>query len=173
MSEQEETEIDSDSEINLEKNSDSDFAEMISKLNTSSIQVHIFHWQVKGQGSYAAHQAFGSYYEAIPEIIDEKEIARRRDFRDVTTFTIDPIDAKDFDDAISLHKLENGKTHELLNGLNLAKYNDGKIESYIEVGKNKKTLIVIEEDDVFAPIFLNTDKGKQSLFENLDAIQSV
>ena len=54
----------------MEKNSDSDFAEMISKLNTSSIQVHIFHWQVKGQGSYAAHQAFGSYYEAIPGLID-------------------------------------------------------------------------------------------------------
>ncbi len=36
------------------------------------------------------------------------EIAKRRDFRDVTTFTIDPFDAKDFDDALSVHKLENG-----------------------------------------------------------------
>lgn len=33
---------------------------------------------------------------------------RRRDFRDVTTFTIDPYDAKDFDDALSVKKLENG-----------------------------------------------------------------
>jgi ribonuclease R len=45
---------------------------------------------------------------AIPEKIDVKEIARRKDFRSVTTFTIDPIDAKDFDDAISFKKLENG-----------------------------------------------------------------
>ncbi|WP_144602869.1 ribonuclease R [Algoriphagus algorifonticola] len=45
---------------------------------------------------------------AIPEKISSKEIKARRDFRDVTTFTIDPADAKDFDDAISYRKLENG-----------------------------------------------------------------
>ena len=44
----------------------------------------------------------------IPEKIDAKEIARRKDFRSVTTFTIDPIDAKDFDDALSFKKLSNG-----------------------------------------------------------------
>jgi len=37
--------------------------------------------------------------------IPEKDIAERRDFRDVTTFTIDPEDAKDFDDAISFRKI--------------------------------------------------------------------
>lgn len=37
----------------------------------------------------------------------KEEIAKRRDFRDVTTFTIDPFDAKDFDDALSIQKLEN------------------------------------------------------------------
>ncbi|MDF2449125.1 MAG: ribonuclease [Bacteroidota bacterium] len=40
--------------------------------------------------------------------ITPEEIARRRDFRKITTFTIDPVDAKDFDDALSLQKLENG-----------------------------------------------------------------
>ena len=40
--------------------------------------------------------------------ITPEEIARREDFRDVTTFTIDPRDAKDFDDAISLRRLPNG-----------------------------------------------------------------
>ncbi len=40
--------------------------------------------------------------------ITKKETARRRDFRPVTTFTIDPVDAKDFDDALSLQKLDNG-----------------------------------------------------------------
>jgi ribonuclease R len=44
----------------------------------------------------------------LPEEITEEEISRRRDFRDVTTFTIDPITAKDFDDAISYRVLENG-----------------------------------------------------------------
>ena len=38
----------------------------------------------------------------------KKEISSRRDFRDVTTFTIDPADAKDFDDALSFRELPNG-----------------------------------------------------------------
>ncbi len=45
--------------------------------------------------------------EAISEEIPGAEIAKRRDFRDVLTFTIDPADAKDFDDALSIRKLEN------------------------------------------------------------------
>ena len=47
--------------------------------------------------------------EAIQQrgILDEDK-KDRRDFRDVATFTIDPIDAKDFDDAISFKKLDNG-----------------------------------------------------------------
>ncbi|MGB3183654.1 MAG: ribonuclease R [Cyclobacteriaceae bacterium] len=40
--------------------------------------------------------------------IDNKEVGKRRDFRDITTFTVDPFDAKDFDDALSIEKLENG-----------------------------------------------------------------
>ncbi len=40
--------------------------------------------------------------------IPKEEIARRRDFREITTFTIDPDDAKDFDDALSIRQLENG-----------------------------------------------------------------
>src|ERR1700743_1051709 len=46
--------------------------------------------------------------EEIPETITEEEIGRRRDFRDILTFTIDPFDAKDFDDAISFRYLPNG-----------------------------------------------------------------
>ncbi|MBP5709837.1 MAG: ribonuclease R [Bacteroidales bacterium] len=44
----------------------------------------------------------------IPTAIPKEELKKRRDFRNVTTFTIDPEDAKDFDDAISYEKLENG-----------------------------------------------------------------
>ena len=44
----------------------------------------------------------------IPDVIDDEEIARRVDMRDVVTFTIDPRDAKDFDDALSIRKLETG-----------------------------------------------------------------
>ncbi|WP_411272900.1 ribonuclease R [Daejeonella sp.] len=44
----------------------------------------------------------------IVDEITSVEIAKRRDFRSILTFTIDPADAKDFDDAISYKKLENG-----------------------------------------------------------------
>jgi ribonuclease R len=44
----------------------------------------------------------------IPDIISEKEIAKRKDFRKTFTITIDPVDARDFDDAISLLKIDNG-----------------------------------------------------------------
>ena len=44
----------------------------------------------------------------IPDEIPKEEIAKRKDVRGVPTITIDPIDAKDFDDAISFRKLDNG-----------------------------------------------------------------
>ncbi len=47
--------------------------------------------------------------EAIDETITEEEIAKRRDFRDTLTITIDPLTAKDFDDAISYEELEDGR----------------------------------------------------------------
>ncbi len=46
--------------------------------------------------------------DKISDKITKAEIARRRDFRNITTFTIDPADAKDFDDALSFMKLDNG-----------------------------------------------------------------
>ena len=46
------------------------------------------------------------YTELISEIIENKEIKQRKDFRDKTTLTIDPVDAKDFDDALSFEKID-------------------------------------------------------------------
>ncbi|HEX8577582.1 MAG TPA: ribonuclease R [Flavobacterium sp.] len=48
------------------------------------------------------------FAQKIDTSIDESEIAKRRDMRDTLTFTIDPKDAKDFDDALSFKKLDNG-----------------------------------------------------------------
>ena len=46
--------------------------------------------------------------DGISEVITPEEIKGRKDFRDVLTFTIDPADAKDFDDALSFRRLSNG-----------------------------------------------------------------
>jgi len=48
------------------------------------------------------------YAQKIDTSIQESEIKKRRDMRDTLTFTIDPKDAKDFDDALSFKKLDNG-----------------------------------------------------------------
>jgi len=44
--------------------------------------------------------------ERIPDSIGKDEILKRRDLREVLTFTIDPDDAKDFDDALSFHRID-------------------------------------------------------------------
>ncbi|WP_419869347.1 ribonuclease R [Chryseobacterium sp. CT-SW4] len=46
--------------------------------------------------------------DKIDRRITDEEVAKRRDMRDICTFTIDPKDAKDFDDALSIQQLENG-----------------------------------------------------------------
>lgn len=51
-----------------------------------------------------------NYVQSLNLEIEKEEIARRKDFRKKTTFTIDPVTAKDFDDALSFVPLENGKT---------------------------------------------------------------
>ncbi len=45
----------------------------------------------------------------LPDLIPSAEIARRKDLRDILTVTIDPVDAKDFDDAISIREVEHGQ----------------------------------------------------------------
>lgn len=57
---------------------------------------------------YRYPEAVENAAEKISDIIPDDEIARREDFRPVTTFTIDPHDAKDFDDALSIRKLPSG-----------------------------------------------------------------
>ncbi|WP_299209623.1 ribonuclease R [uncultured Dokdonia sp.] len=57
---------------------------------------------------YEFPQEVEDFANKIDTSIKKEEIAKRRDMRDTLTFTIDPKDAKDFDDALSFKKLENG-----------------------------------------------------------------
>jgi len=66
------------------------------------------------------------FAKTLDTSIKESEIAKRRDMRQVLTFTIDPKDAKDFDDALSFQKLENGH-YEI--GIHIA-----DVSHYVELG---------------------------------------
>lgn len=57
---------------------------------------------------YKYPEAVEKAAEKIPLEIPEEEVSKREDFRGITTFTVDPYDAKDFDDALSIRKLSNG-----------------------------------------------------------------
>ena len=57
---------------------------------------------------YRFEQEVADAADMISDEITAEDVAQRRDFRNTLTFTIDPADAKDFDDAISLRRLEDG-----------------------------------------------------------------
>ena len=57
---------------------------------------------------YEFPESVEAYVADIPEEISETEIKKRRDMREVLTFTIDPHDAKDFDDALSIQEVDKG-----------------------------------------------------------------
>jgi ribonuclease R len=119
--------------------------------------------------------------EAIPVQISEQEIALRRDFRDVLTFTVDPEDAKDFDDALSYQVLENGNTeigvhiadvtHYLKPGspLDLEAYKRSTSVYLVDrvcpmlpekLSNNLCSLVPNQDRPVFSAVFEFNDKGK-------------
>ncbi len=80
--------------------------EVLGKQGDHNVEIHSI------LAEYGLPREFPPQVEAeaakVSDTISKEEIAKRRDFRDTLTFTIDPHDAKDFDDALSLKKLENG-----------------------------------------------------------------
>ncbi len=106
--------------------------------------------------------------EAIPTTISKDEIAKRRDFRAITTFTIDPADAKDFDDALSLRPLENGH-YEV--GVHIA-----DVTHYVRIGteleregKHRATSVYLV-DRVIPMLPENLSNGLCSLRPNEDKL---
>lgn len=73
------------------------------KLNT---EMHAIMYEYGFPDSFP--EEVEKYVERLDLSITKKEIQKRRDFRDKTTFTIDPVTAKDFDDALSCKELNNG-----------------------------------------------------------------
>lgn len=83
----------------------------------------------------------------INETISDTEINKRRDFRNTLTFTIDPVDAKDFDDALSIRVLKNGN-YEI--GVHIA-----DVSHYVEEGTKLDEAAYIKATSVYLPDRVN------------------
>ena len=85
--------------------------------------------QILLQSGFALNFSDEALEEAdrIVETITPEEEKKRKDFRDILTFTIDPVDARDFDDALSIRKLDNG-LYEI--GVHIA-----DVSHFVEPGK--------------------------------------
>lgn len=91
------------------KSADSPYGEVIERLGSKTPNdAEMISILVSNGIDYTFPQEVIAESETVTMDLDEKEIATRRDMRDVLTFTIDPADARDFDDALSYKKLENG-----------------------------------------------------------------
>ena len=92
-----------------EKNSDSPIGTVLKVLGQAGEHHAEIHSILAQYGlPYEFPIEVETYANELDTSIQEKEIAKRKDLRDVLTFTIDPKDAKDFDDALSFKTLENG-----------------------------------------------------------------
>ena len=118
--------------------------------------------------------------ENLSAEISEEEISKRLDFRSNNVFTIDPVDAKDFDDALSIEKLDNGNykvgvhiadvSHYVKAGSSIDKEASVRGNSVYFVGKaismlpeklsnNLCSLVPYEDRLTFSVIFEMTNKG--------------
>ncbi|HLP55247.1 MAG TPA: ribonuclease R [Fluviicola sp.] len=91
------------------KSSEHPFGEVIQTLGGNSLHDNEMLSILVSHGlDIEFDSAVMSEAEQVTLELDPEEVAKRRDFRDILTFTIDPVDAKDFDDALSVKKLDNG-----------------------------------------------------------------
>ncbi|MGL5318025.1 MAG: ribonuclease R family protein, partial [Bacteroidales bacterium] len=88
------------------KNPTGEIVDVLGNVGENNTEIHAILAEFGLPYSYPEEVA--KLADLIPDEIPAKEYERREDFRKVTTFTIDPKDAKDFDDALSIRKLENG-----------------------------------------------------------------
>jgi ribonuclease R len=88
------------------KNPTGEIIEVLGEPGENEVEMHAI--LAEFDLPYKFSKAIEKQASAIPEGIPKEEYKRRKDFRTVPTFTIDPEDAKDFDDALSITKLPSG-----------------------------------------------------------------
>ncbi len=89
--------------------------------------------------------------------IQDEDLKDRRDFRNIPTFTIDPYDAKDFDDAISVEKLANGDTEIGIHIADVSHYVQIKTELDKEALKRGTSVYLVDRTIPMLPRVLSDD----------------
>ena len=100
--------------------------------------------------------------------IDSNELRNRKDMRDTTTFTIDPIDAKDFDDAISFKKLQNDHFEIGIHIADVSHYVKLNTDLDFEARKRGTSVYLVDRTIPMLPEELSN--GLCSLTENMDRL---
>lgn len=100
--------------------------------------------------------------------ITDEEKANRRDFRPVVTFTIDPEDAKDFDDAISVNFLENGNTEVGIHIADVSHYVQPGMAIDKEASQRATSVYLVDRTIPMLPEVLSNDLC--SLNPNVDRL---
>jgi ribonuclease R len=95
--------------------------------------------------------------EKTEKPIPESEIAKRTDFRNTTTFTIDPKDAKDFDDAISIKSLHNGNFEIGVHIADVSHYVREKSQLDAEAVKREFSVYLVDRTIPMLPEVLSND----------------
>ena len=93
-----------------------------------------------------------------------KEVLRRRDMREVFTFTIDPADAKDFDDALSFERVESQESgvESYQIGVHIA-----DVSHYVRVGsKEEETMLM----DTYKAVIANKSKDTETLYKSINQL---
>lgn len=88
------------------KRAEGEVAEVLGKAGENNTEMHAI--LAEFGLPYRFDEAVDAEANAISDVLTDADLKGRRDFRPITTFTIDPVDAKDFDDALSVEFLENG-----------------------------------------------------------------
>jgi len=119
------------------------------------------------QGIMAEKEIMTSFPEAVEkeakEIKEqaekdfEEEVKKRKDFREVTTFTIDPVDAKDFDDALSFRDLGNGKYEVGIHIADVSHYVRSGTKLDSEAAKRATSIYLVDRTIPMLPEILSND----------------